>query len=85
MIKHDFFVSQPGEGSRYIVGRHTAELVEMIHKDAADFSLKTQLKEKCLCQLYNLIYCIEDGIKPYTEKILKHIIYKLILDEEIEI
>ncbi len=41
MIKHDFFVSTPGEGTHYIVAKHTTELVEMIHKDVADFALKT--------------------------------------------
>jgi hypothetical protein len=47
-----------------------------------EFSLKTHLKEKCLNQLYNLIVCVEAQIKPYTERILKQIIYKYILDEE---
>lgn len=50
-----------------------------------EFALKTHLKEKTLCQLYTLIVCIEDGIKPHTERILKNIIYKFIIDEEPEI
>ncbi len=29
--------------------------------------------------------CVEGGIKPHVEKILKNIVYKLILDEEQEI
>jgi hypothetical protein len=32
-----------------------------------------------------LIICVEDGIKPYVEKILKGVVYKLILDEEADI
>ena len=32
--------------------------------------------------MYSLIVCVENGIKPHAEKILKNIIYKLILDEE---
>lgn len=47
-----------------------------------EYSLKVHLKEKCLCQLYNLIVCVEGEIKQYTEKILKQVIYKYILDEE---
>jgi hypothetical protein len=33
-------------------------------------------------QLYNLIVCVEGQIKPQTEKILRQVIYKYILDEE---
>ena len=40
------------------------------------------MKEKCLNQLYNLVVCVENQIKPFTEKILKQVIYKYILDEE---
>ena len=32
--------------------------------------------------MYSLIVCIEDKVKPYTEKILRQVVYKLILDEE---
>lgn len=32
-----------------------------------------------------MIPCVEDEIKPYAEKILKSVIYKLILDEEPEV
>jgi hypothetical protein len=32
-----------------------------------------------------LIVCVEGGIKPHVERILKNIIYKNILDEEAEI
>jgi hypothetical protein len=32
--------------------------------------------------LYNLIVCVEgEAIKPHTEKILKNIVYKMILEE----
>lgn len=54
-------------------------------KDIAEFVLKSNLKEKSLCQLYNLILCVEGGIKPHTSEILKQVVYKLILDEEKEI
>lgn len=81
MIKTDF-LENPGEGTRYIVSKYTQELVDAIFKDINDFYLKSNLKEKSLCQLYTLIVCVEDGIKPHTEKILRHIIYKMILDEE---
>lgn len=64
------------------MSKYTGKLVEQILKDIDDFSLKSHLKEKCLNQLYNLIICVESQIKPYTEKILKQIIYKHILDEE---
>jgi len=53
--------------------------------DLTQFSLKMQLKQKCLEQLYNLIICVEDAIKPHVEKILRNIIYKLILDEDKDI
>ena len=81
MIKTDF-IENPGEGTRYIVSKYTSQLVEAILKDVNEFALKSHLKEKSLCQLYNLIICVDNGIKPHTEKILKQIIYKLILDEE---
>lgn len=35
--------------------------------------------------MYTLIVCVEGGIKPHVEKILRNIIYKMILDEEPEI
>lgn len=81
MIKTDF-LDNLGEGTRYIVNKYTQELVDTIFKDLNEFALKVHLKEKSLCQLYTLIVCVEDGIKPHTERILKNIIYKLILDEE---
>ena len=64
------------------MSKYTNKLVEQILKDIDEFSLKTHLKEKCLNQLYNLIVCVEGQIKPHTEKILKQVIYKYILDEE---
>lgn len=81
MIKTDF-LENPGEGTRFIVRKYTKELIDSIFKDINEFALKTHLKERSLCQLYSLIVCVEDGIKPYTEKILKTIVYKMILDEE---
>ena len=82
-IQIDFFGGNPpGEATRYIVSKYTGKLVEQILKDLEEFSLKTHLKEKSLNQLYNLIVCVEAQIKPYTERILKQIIYKYILDEE---
>ena len=51
-------------------------------RDLDEFSLKPHLKEKTLNQLYSLIVCIEDKIKPYVETILTKVIYKNILDEE---
>ena len=32
-----------------------------------------------------MIVCVEDGIKPHVEKILRSIVYKMILDEEPDI
>jgi hypothetical protein len=64
------------------VSKYTNKIVEQILKDIDEFSLKMNLKEKCLIQLYNLIVCVEGQIKPYTDKILKQVIYKYILDEE---
>ena len=51
-------------------------------RDIEEYSLKINLKEKALAQLYNLIVCVEAKIQPYVEKILRQIVYKLILDEE---
>jgi hypothetical protein len=47
MIKTDF-LENPGEGTRYIVSKHTKELVDSIFKDLNEFALKTHLKEKSL-------------------------------------
>jgi len=82
-IQTDFFKqSSPGEASRYIVSKYTKQLVQAILQDVEDFSLKINLKEKSLNQLYNLLICVEGAIKPHCEKILKQIVYKFILDEE---
>ena len=54
-------------------------------KDLEEFSLKTHLKEKSLCQLYAAIVCVEGAIQPHVENILKKVVYKLILDDEPEI
>lgn len=82
----DYFgETPPGEATRYIVSRYTNKLVETILRDIDDYSLKNHLKEKALSQLYNLIVCVEVKIQPFVEKILRQIVYKLILDEEPEI
>jgi hypothetical protein len=60
-------------------------LMGKLLKDLDEFSLKVNLKERCLCQLYNLIVCVEANIKPHAEKILQKVVYKLILDEEPDI
>jgi hypothetical protein len=80
-IKTDF-LENPGPSTKYIVKKYTNKLVDAIFKDLNEYALKIQLKEKTLCQLYSLIICVESGIKVHTEKILKNIIYKNILDEE---
>lgn len=83
MISLDFFSkAPPGEATRWIVKRYTEQLVTACLQDIHDFSLKPTMQEKSLCQLYNVILCVEDSIKPYTDKILRNVIYKLILDEE---
>jgi hypothetical protein len=82
-VQLDFFPKgPPGESTCYIVGKHLTRLIEMILHDIDEFSLKINLKEKTLNQLYSLIVCVEGKIKPYTEKILKSVVYKMILDEE---
>ena len=81
-IQIDFFSKPPGENTRYIVKRHTQQLIETILKDINDFSLKLNLLEKSLCQLYNVMLCVEIAIQPHVEKILRQVIYKLILDDE---
>ena len=82
-VQIDFFGdTPPGEATRYIVGKYTQKLVEAILKDLEDYSLKQNLKEKALNQLYNLIVCVENKVQPFTEKILRQVVYKLILDEE---
>lgn len=59
--------------------------MDTILKDIQSFDLKPHLKVKSLQQLYVLIICSEDKVKPFIEKILKNVVYKLILDEEPEI
>jgi hypothetical protein len=86
MISLDFFTNKPpGDATRYIVKKHTKALVDTILEDVHQFSLKKEVQLKSLCQLYNVILCVEDAIKPHTDKILKNVIYKLILDEEPDI
>jgi len=51
-------------------------------KDVNDFSLKPNLQEKSLCQLYNVMLCVEQDIQNHAERILRQVIYKLILDDE---
>ena len=43
------------------------------------------MKEKVLNQLYSLIVCVEEGIKPHVEQILTRVVYKNIHDEEASI
>lgn len=74
-----------GEGTKYVVNKHMDTLMNKIMKDLDEFSLKVNLKERTLSQLYNMIICVEAGIKPHCEKILQKVIYKLILDDEPEI
>ena len=81
----DFFGQQPGSDTQWLVKRHTKMLVESILRDVEQYSLKIHLKQKSLEQLYNLCLCVEGNIKPFCEKLLKQIVYKLILDEEPEI
>ena len=62
-VQIDFFgETPPGEATRYIVSRHTQKLVEGILKDLEEYSLRINLKEKALNQLYNLIVCVEGKI-----------------------
>lgn len=72
----------PGDGTKFIIRKHLSVLVQKIFKDLHDFSLKQNLKEKTLEQLYSLIICAEDKIKPHAEEILRNVVYKFILDEE---
>ena len=82
-VQIDFFGDfPPGAATRYIVSRYTQSLVENILKDLEEYSLKINLKEKSLNQLYNLIVCVEVKIQPFVEKILRQVVYKNILDEE---
>ena len=67
------------------MGRYTSKLVGQILGDLEEYSLKNNLKEKALCQLYNLIVCVEIKIQPFAERILRSVVYKLILDEEPQI
>jgi hypothetical protein len=59
--------------------------VDSIMRDIDAYSLKMQLKGKSLEQLYNLCLCVGGDIKLHCDRILKQVIYKLILDEEAEI
>jgi hypothetical protein len=72
VLEIEFFNGKaPGDGIKYIVRKHLDKLVQNIIKDVQLFSLKTNLKERTLCQLYNLIVCAEDKIKPFCNDILK--------------
>jgi hypothetical protein len=82
VVSIDYFEAAPGDATRYIVTKHTKALVTAILKDLDEFSLKINLKEKSLHQLYAAIVCVEGAIKPHVEKLLKSVVYKLILDEE---
>ena len=63
----DFFDGKPpGEGTRYIIRKHLDKLVKGILQDIHYLTLKANLKEKCLCQLYNLIVWAVDRIKPHA-------------------
>ena len=86
MISLDFFTkAPPGEATRYIVKKYTSELVITILDDIENNSLKKEVQLKSLCQMYNMILCVEGDIKPHAEKILRNVVYKLILDDEAEI
>ena len=86
MISLDFFTKgPPGEHTRYIVRKYTDPLVQTILEDVNTFSLKKEVQIKSLSQLYNLILCVEAEIKPHCEKILRSVVYKLILDDEPEL
>mmetsp|Transcript_10035 Transcript_10035/g.16891 ORF Transcript_10035/g.16891 Transcript_10035/m.16891 type:complete len:364 (+) Transcript_10035:20-1111(+) len=82
----DFFNEKaPGKGTKYIVSKHLDLIVRNIVQDVQLFSLKQNLKERTLCQLYNLIVCAEEKIKPHCTEILRNVVYKYILDEDPEI
>lgn len=84
----DYFKEQNlpvGKGTKNAISRHMDALMKKIMRDLNEFSLKTNLKQKSLCQLYNLIICVEEDIKPHCAEILKNVIYKNILDEEPDI
>ena len=51
VLELDFFStgSMPGDGTKYVVRKHLATLIAKILKDLQEFSLKVNLKEKCLC------------------------------------
>jgi len=82
----DYFDGKPpGEATQHMIKRHLNDIVKNIFKDMQAFSLKIHLKEKTLCQLYNLIVCAEGNIKPHVAHIMKDIVYKFILDEDPDI
>lgn len=87
-LKIDYFKEgnlPVGAGTKNAMSRHLDALMKKILRDLNEFSLKTNLKEKSLCQLYNLIVCVEEEIKPHSSEILKTVVYKNILDDEPEI
>jgi hypothetical protein len=84
-LKIDYFPEKSlpvGPGTSNAIKRHLDSLISKILRDLNEFSLKANLKEKSLCQLYNLIVCAESSIKPHCSQILKDVVYKNILDEE---
>ena len=82
MLSQDFFARPPKEATRWIVRRHTAPLVDQCLKDLDEYSLKNNLKEKTLAQIYNLVLCVEGEIAPHCDRLLKNVVYRHVLDEE---
>mmetsp|Transcript_34058 Transcript_34058/g.33598 ORF Transcript_34058/g.33598 Transcript_34058/m.33598 type:complete len:329 (-) Transcript_34058:618-1604(-) len=76
-----FFKERPGKGTRYIVAKHSKEILKQVLTDTGTFSLKENLRQKCYDQLYNLVICCEESIKPHSQDILKQL-YKTILDQD---
>ena len=84
-MKIDYFPEKNlpvGEGTSNVINRHLPALMKKILRDLSEFSLKSNLKEKSLCQLYSMIICVEGKIKPHVCEILKTVVYKNILDED---
>lgn len=67
-----------------MISKHAPELLKTMIADISLYSIKDNLKEKCFDQIYNLVICCEENIKPLSNDLLK-LLYKHIFDSNTEI
>jgi len=75
------FKARPGIGTRFLIKKNAENMINTTLNDILTWTINTELRYKFLYQLYNLILCCEDGITPYTGKII-NMLYRNITEEE---